>query len=128
MIRQGERGESLYLITRGRVEVRVASGGAESVVSTLGAGSFFGEMSLLTGDPRAATVVALEDTEAIPVGREDFRHVAAANPAVLEEMARIVTARRGRLAESIREGEEAAAARAAAHRDLLDRVRTFFGV
>jgi hypothetical protein len=47
---------------------------------------------------------------------------------VLEEMARIVTARRGRLAASIRESEEAAAARAAAHHDLLERVRAFFGV
>jgi CRP-like cAMP-binding protein len=128
VIRQGERGESLFLITRGRVEVRVASEGVESLVSSLGAGSFFGEMSLLTGDPRAATVVALEDTEVIPVAREDFRHIAAANPGVLEEMTRIVTARRGRLAESIRESEEAAAERAAAHRDLLDRVRAFFGV
>jgi CRP-like cAMP-binding protein len=128
IIPQGERGESLFLITRGRVEVRVASGGVESVVSSLSCGSFFGEMSLLTGDPRAATVVALEDTEVIPVAREDFRHIAAANPAVLEAMTRIVTARRGRLAESIRESEDAAAERAAAHRDLLDRVRAFFGV
>jgi small-conductance mechanosensitive channel/CRP-like cAMP-binding protein len=128
IIRQGEGGDSLFLITRGGVEVRVASGGAESVVSSLPPGSFFGEMSLLTGDPRAATVVAVEDTEVIPVARADFRHIAAANPAVLEAMTRIVTARRGRLAESIRESEEAAAERAAAHRDLLDRVRAFFGV
>lgn len=128
IIRQGERGESLFLITRGRVEVRVASEGVESVVSSLCAGSFFGEMSLLTGDPRVATVVAVEDAEVIPVARDDFRHIAAANPAVLEEMTRIVSARRGRLAESIRESEEAAAERAAAHRDLLERVRAFFGV
>jgi CRP-like cAMP-binding protein len=128
VIRQGERGESLFLITRGRVEVRIVSEGVASVVSTLEAGSFFGEMSLLTGDPRAATVVALEDTEVVPVAREDFRHVAAANPAVLEEMTRIVSARRGHLAQTIRESGEAAAARAAAHRDLLERVRAFFGV
>jgi CRP-like cAMP-binding protein len=128
VIRQGERGDSLFLITRGRLEVRVASEGVESVVSTLEAGSFFGEMSLLTGDPRTATVVALEDAEVVRVAREDFRHVAAANPAVLEGVTRIVSARRDRLAESIRESEEAAAARAGAHRDLLDRVRAFFGV
>ena len=128
VIRQGERGESLFLVTRGRVEVKVASGGEASVVGTLGEGSVFGEMSLLTGDPRTATVVALEDTEVIAVPRAEFRHIAAANPALLEEVARIVSSRRGKLAETIRETEEAAAARAAAHRDLLDRVRAFFGV
>jgi len=128
VIRQGERGESLFLVTRGRVEVRVASGEEESTVSTLGEGSFFGEMSLLTGDPRTATVVALEDTEVIPVPRADFRHIAAANPDVLGEVTRIVSARRGKLAETIRETEEAAAARAAEHLDLLVRVRAFFGV
>ncbi|HEY6000215.1 MAG TPA: mechanosensitive ion channel family protein [bacterium] len=128
VIRQGDRGDSLFLVTRGRVEVRVASAGQETVVSTLGPGSFFGEMSLLTGDPRTATVVVLEGAEVVAVGREDFRHIAAANPRVLEEMTRIVTARRSRLAESIRESEEAAAARAREHGDLLERVRAFFGV
>jgi CRP-like cAMP-binding protein len=128
VIRQGERGESLFLVTRGRVEVKVASGGEASVVGTIGEGSVFGEMSLLTGAPRTATVVALEDTEVLPVPRADFRHIAAANPVLLEEVARIVSSRRGKLAETIRETEEAAAARLAAHRDLLERVRAFFGV
>jgi len=128
VIRQGERGESLFVVTRGRVEIRVAGEGEEAVVSTLGAGSVFGEMSLLTGDPRTATVLALEDTEVFPVRREDFRHVAAANPAVLEAITRIVSDRRCELAAAMRENEEAAATRAAARRDLLERVRAFFGL
>jgi CRP-like cAMP-binding protein len=128
VIRQGAAGDSLFVITRGRVEVRVSSAGEERVVGTLSAGSFFGEMSLLTGDPRTATVVALEDAEVLPVTRENFRGIAAANPAVLEAVARIVADRRGRLAETIRESEEAAATRSAAHRDLLKRVRSFFSL
>jgi CRP-like cAMP-binding protein len=85
-------------------------------------------MSLLTGDPRTATVVALEDTEVLSVTREDFRGVAAANPAVLEAVTRIVADRRGQLAEAIRETAEAAASRSATHLDLLERVRSFFGL
>jgi small-conductance mechanosensitive channel/CRP-like cAMP-binding protein len=128
VIRQGEVGDSLFVITRGCVEVLVSSGGADAVVNTLRAGSFFGEMSLLTGEPRTATVVASEDTELFAVTREDFRRVAAGNPALLADVARVVSDRRCRLAEAIRETNEAAAARAAAHLDLVERVRSFFGV
>jgi small-conductance mechanosensitive channel/CRP-like cAMP-binding protein len=128
VIRQGEPGDSLFVVTRGRVEVRVATSGQEAVVGTLGAGSFFGEMSLLTGAPRTATVTALEDTEVFPVRREDFRHVAEANPAVLEQVTQVLSQRRGQLDQKIRETDSAAAARAASQFDLLGRVRAFFGL
>ncbi len=128
IIRQGEPGDSFFVVTRGSVEVRVEAAGEESVVGTLGAGSFFGEMSLLAGGARTATVVAREDAEVFAVTREDFRRVVAGHPEVLEEVTRIVAGRRGELAEALRETEQTAAARAAAHRDLLARVRSFFGV
>jgi small-conductance mechanosensitive channel/CRP-like cAMP-binding protein len=127
IIRQGEPGDSLFVVTSGRVEVRVAEGAEEGVVATLGPGSVAGEMSLLTGAPRSATIVAIEDALVVPVAREDFRHIAAANPAVLEGVARIVSERRGRLEETIRETEQQAAAHAS-HADLLEKVRAFFGV
>jgi small-conductance mechanosensitive channel len=128
IIRQGERGDSLFVILRGRVEVRVASGGQEEVVDTLGAGSIFGEMSLLTGAPRSATVRAVDDVEVVPVTVEAFRRIVAENPAVLAAMTEVVGRRRSRLDEAIHEAETEAAARAAMHGDLLERVRSFFGV
>ncbi|MHB8834739.1 MAG: cyclic nucleotide-binding domain-containing protein [Candidatus Methylomirabilia bacterium] len=128
IIRQGEQGDSLFVILRGQVEVRVASGGQEEVVDTLGAGSFFGEMSLLTGAPRSATVRAIDDVQVVPVTVAAFRQVVAENPAVLEAVTGVVSRRRSRLDEAIHEAETEAAARSAAHRELLERVRAFFGV
>ena len=106
--------------------MRVTSGGQEEVVNTLGAGSFFGEMSLLTGAPRSATVRAVDDVEVVPVTVEAFRRIVAQNPAVLEAVTGVVSRRRSRLDEAIHEAEAEAAARSAEHGDLLDRVRAFF--
>jgi len=128
IIRQGDRGDSLFMILRGRVEVLVASGEQEEVVNTLGEGSCFGEMSLLTGAPRSATVRALEDVEVAPVTVEAFRQIVAENRAVLEAVTGIVSRRRSRLDAAIHEAEAEAAARTAEHSDLLERVLSFFGV
>jgi small-conductance mechanosensitive channel/CRP-like cAMP-binding protein len=128
IIRQGDHGDSLFIILRGQVEVLVTSDGQQQVVDTLGAGSCFGEMSLLTGAPRSATVRALDDTEVVPVTVEAFREVVAENPAVLEEVTGVISRRRSRLDEAIHDAEAEAAARSAAHNDLLERVRVFFGV
>lgn len=128
IIRQGDLGDSLFVILRGRVEVLVASGGQEEVVDTLDAGSFFGEMSLLTGSPRSATVRALEEVEVVAVTVAAFRQIVADNPAVLEAITGVVSRRRSRLDAAIHEAEVEAAAHSTAHYDLLERVRLFFGV
>ncbi len=128
IIRQGEQGDSLFIILRGRVEVRVSSGGQEEVVDTLGDGSIFGEMSLLTGAPRSATVLAIDDVQVVPVTVAAFRRIVAENPAVLDAVTSVVSRRRSRLDEAIHVAEAEAAARSAEHRELLRRVRAFFGV
>ena len=128
IIRQGDQGDSLFVILKGSVEVRVASAGEEEVVDTLGAGSCFGEMSLLTGAPRSATVLAVDDVEVVPVTLEAFRWIVAGNPAVLVAVTGVVSRRRSRLDEAIHEAEAEAAARSSEHSDLLERVRAFFGV
>jgi len=128
VIRQGDVGDSLFVILRGRVEVSVASAGRQEVVNTLAAGSVFGEMSLLTGTPRSATVLAVDDVEVVPVTVEAFRRIVAENPAVLEAVTGVVSRRRTRLDAAIHEAEAEAAALSAEHNDLLERVRSFFGV
>lgn len=71
VVRQGDRGSSLFMIVAGEVSVR--AGGQE--ITRLGSGQFFGEMALLTGEPRKADVVAAEAVTCLEVEREAFRAV-----------------------------------------------------
>src|SRR6516162_999353 len=68
VFREGEPGNAMYFIGSGQVEVR--SEKTRQRVASLGAGSFFGEIALLLGGPRSATVRALTDTELFILDRE----------------------------------------------------------
>ncbi len=69
----GECGDSLYVILSGKVKVSLLSAdGKEAILSLMGAGEVFGEMSLLDGLPRSATVTSLEDCRLMQIGRQDF--------------------------------------------------------
>jgi CRP-like cAMP-binding protein/tRNA A-37 threonylcarbamoyl transferase component Bud32 len=67
IMREGEAGNSAYIIVSGRCEVRKHLNGVEQVLKTLGAGEVFGEMAVLSEGPRTATVVAVEDTTVLVV-------------------------------------------------------------
>jgi CRP-like cAMP-binding protein len=73
LVRQGDDGRSLFVVRSGAVRVeRVDEGGPSRELARLGVGSFFGEMSLLTGEPRSASIVALGEVEVVVVGKEAF--------------------------------------------------------
>lgn len=67
IVREGDLGREMYVIRRGRVEVTRLHDGRNVVLATLERGSFFGEMSLLEGEPRSATVRAKGDTELLVI-------------------------------------------------------------
>jgi CRP-like cAMP-binding protein/small-conductance mechanosensitive channel len=92
--RQGAQANWLYVLVKGEVEVRVASGGAERRVATLKAPNFFGEMALMTGQPREATVVALTAVECLRIDKEDFQAILQQRPAIAEKTSEILAARR----------------------------------
>jgi small-conductance mechanosensitive channel/CRP-like cAMP-binding protein len=131
MTRQGAVGHWLYMIVEGDASVRVeAEGGLEREVARLGAGTFFGEMSLMTGAPRSATVVSLTEMECYRLDKAAFQEIIAGRPELAERVAEVLALRQVGLAAA-RENLDAAARdrRLAAHkRDLLDRIRTFFGL
>ncbi len=83
---QGDYGDSLYLIDYGSVEVHAhAEGGSEErTVAELGPGKTFGEMALLTGAPRTATVVAKQDVHTWEIHKEDFDELLRASPKLRE--------------------------------------------
>jgi small-conductance mechanosensitive channel/CRP-like cAMP-binding protein len=122
IVHQGDAGRSLFVILRGHASVRLA--GTEGEVARLSGGNVFGEMSLLTGEARTATVTALTDCDLLEIDAEDFRTVAMANPAVLEQVTHETASRRQEL-DRHRETHAAAATMTEARQTLLDRVRQF---
>jgi CRP-like cAMP-binding protein len=122
IVRQGEPGGSMFVIHRGRVRV-VESSGRELAV--FDAGGYFGEMSMLTGQPRSATVEAADECRVVELTAESLREVALANPDVVTRISEVVAARQ---ADLDRQKAEAAAGRPApveAHRSLLARIQEF---
>jgi voltage-gated potassium channel len=83
IVRRGERGDCMYFVAAGEVEIRVMP---ESI--RLGPGDFFGELALLTGDPRNATIVAVRQSTLLRLDIVDFRHLLGRQP----ELARIIHA------------------------------------
>lgn len=95
IVRQGAPGRSLFLLARG--EVRVSLGPDDHEVARLAPGDIFGEMSWLTGEPRSATVTALQDTLAFELDDATLRAVAGEAPSVLDTLADAVARRRTEL-------------------------------
>lgn len=93
LFRQGDAGESFYVVLAGEVQLKDTGGQAVAMVKP---GGFFGELALLTGEPRTATAVTATACELAAVGREDFRSVVMANPGVALEMSRILGERLSR--------------------------------
>ena len=90
---EDDPGDALYLVVTGQVKVvLIGEDGREVILSVLGEGTFFGEMSLLDDEPRSAHVIAMEDSVVLALRREDFRARLRASPevaiALLRELSR----------------------------------------
>jgi hypothetical protein len=83
IVREGEPGMSLFLIENGTVEVHTTDpAGRRVVLAELGPGDFFGEVAVLTGRPRTATILAKEPVTVIEITRADIDRVARDHPEV----------------------------------------------
>ncbi len=130
MTRQGAQAHWLYLLEDGIASVRVSDGVTEKEVAKLEGGAVFGEMSLLTGEPRAATVIAETDVECFRLDKVVFQKVLERRPELMQPVAELLARRRVEL-QAAKEGldaETAAARRRSAEVDLLDRMKRFFGL
>jgi CRP-like cAMP-binding protein len=95
IVRQGAPGDSMFVVLRGRVRVQLEPSGQE--VAVIPSGGFFGEMSMLTGEARTATVRAIEDVTALEISAADFRALAETNPALLDHASTVVSTRKAGL-------------------------------
>jgi len=128
--RQGAIANWLYVVIRGTAVVRVAAadGGPDRRVASLEPGAFFGEMALLTGAPRSATVSAETDLVCYMLDKESFLEIIQARPAMAEEISQLLAKRRVEL-DAVREqlDEEARRRRLViAEEDMLSKIRKFF--
>ena len=95
IVRQGEPGQSMFVVCSGAV--RVVLEPARQEVARIERGGYFGEMSLLTGEPRSATVLAVGDVTVVEIGAELFRRLAVENPQAIEQVGVAAMARRADL-------------------------------
>jgi small-conductance mechanosensitive channel/CRP-like cAMP-binding protein len=121
VVRQHERGSSMYVVSRGEVVVTVEPGDRE--VAVIGGGGFFGEMSLLTGEPRTATVRARSDAALLEITADAFRRMVLADPDTVEQVAAAVAKRRAELAAHAAAGAAISAPEPAQR--LISRIRRF---
>lgn len=92
--KQGDPGSTFYIIKSGLIGVKVkGQDGAEVEVARLKPGMYFGEMSLLTGDVRTSTCMALEDSELLCLDRDTFGVLLQENPPIAQTMSEILASR-----------------------------------
>ncbi len=99
IFRQGDRGGSLFIILRGEVMLQLDDARGSQPLAHLRAGSYFGEMSLLTGEPRTATARAVTDCDLLVIDEQLLGPLLEAHPEVLESVSRIIAQRRAGMDE-----------------------------
>jgi CRP-like cAMP-binding protein len=127
--KQGNKAHWLYVLAYGEAEVLFEPpGGAPQVIGTVHAGQFFGEMALLTGDTRAATVVAKTDVECYRLDRASFQELLLARPEIENEIRRVIGGRKGDLESARQAFSDAAPPPADAEVRFVTRIRRLFGM
>jgi len=129
MTRQGNTSHWLYIVTAGEADsVLELPDGGKQQIGRIGAGSYFGEMGMLTGAPRSTTVVAREDVECYRLDRGSFRDLLLARPEIADEMSRTMAARAASLAAARQAAANSHGAPPPSSGELLEKIRRFFGL
>ncbi|MEK6333414.1 MAG: mechanosensitive ion channel family protein [Acidobacteriota bacterium] len=125
LIRAGDEGSSMFVVHNGRVQVQVSDNGTARTVAVLTEGNFFGEMALFTGEPRTASVVAIEETEVLEIGHDAMKHIFETNPDLAESISWTIAERRASLAAGSQQAAQASIEESAG---LLSTIKRFFGL
>jgi small-conductance mechanosensitive channel/CRP-like cAMP-binding protein len=131
VIEEGSPGDSFFIVDRGELVVLKHMGGAPREIVRLRKGQFFGEMALLTGERRTATVKAVSDVDLFTIDKAGLHHILTANPAVAVDIATLLSERREALTQA--EGDITARFDDGGPPDqlqgrILDRIRSYFGI
>jgi small-conductance mechanosensitive channel/CRP-like cAMP-binding protein len=131
IIGEGEPGDSFFVVDRGEVEVSKNLAGKDRPLARLTPGQFFGEMALLTGEKRSATVVASGDVDVFRLDKAGFQKIIAGNPSIAVEISGILAQRRdaqsqaaGDVTERLYHDDEAVDLK----QHILKRIRSYFAL
>ena len=114
LVYEGDPGDALFIVVEGNVAVtRVSNDGKETILTILREGEFFGEMGVLDGSPRSATIKALRDVDVAILARKDFLELLGKSPSMTLTLVLALSAR-------LRETNQAA--QAAAYQDIRTRL------
>ncbi|MGD8720072.1 MAG: mechanosensitive ion channel family protein [Candidatus Zixiibacteriota bacterium] len=132
VVRQGDpAGYEFFILVSGDVDVTVKQpDGTIFDVGIFGPGYYFGEMSLLTGEPRRATITARTDADLLVINKDEFKEIIAAHPKVAEKLSRAVAKRHAEIEKEFAEAGDAEAAAAVekeySRENVLKRIKDFF--
>lgn len=125
IVKQADPGSSMFVIENGNVDVLLElENGNERSLATLNEGSFFGEMSLLTGEPRSATVKANVQTQLLEIKKDAFTTIFASDPSISGSLADLLAKRQAEISKTKESEEELSNKR----NQLLSKIKNFFGM
>ncbi|MCX5748578.1 MAG: mechanosensitive ion channel family protein [Proteobacteria bacterium] len=123
---EGDKDDGLYMIVDGTATVHITQNDEAREVAQLQAGQFFGEMSLMTGEARTATVIATSDMISYRIDKPAFEHVLRETPAIADQIAEVLAIRRSALNVARDAPEDVTHKRIqTAKQDLLTKIRSF---
>jgi hypothetical protein len=125
IVRMGQEGNSMFVIVRGSAKVQIPERNDQKVLNNLSENDFFGEMSLLTGEPRSANVVATEETEVLQIKKNGFKPILESNPALVETICELIEERKELLAKQTEAEQEEEHVR---RQGVMRSIRKFFGL
>jgi CRP-like cAMP-binding protein len=129
VIREGAEGDSMFVLLRGAAKVSISRNGTSIPVATLSAGNCFGEMSLLTGERRTATVRAETDCQVMEISKPVMADVLRDSPDCLERLSELLARRKMENEGVLREAASPAQNESKKREytaTFLRRLRTFF--
>jgi len=132
VIEEGAEGDSMFILLRGAAEVSVSKNGSTIPVATLSSGDCFGEMSLLTGEKRSATVRADGDCYVMEISKETMAEVIRDSPECLKQLSELLAKRKMETEGILKDAAISSADQAAKQREytatFLRRLKTFFAL